>query len=89
MEKVIYKLHFFKKSTGICGDDFKSKIQVDTINLNFLLSLSDLQKFVLPFSGTFVGKFASVTMSNNDIYFIDEKSFVNLSIILNKSLIDI
>ncbi len=51
----------------------------DTINLKFLLSLSDLQKFETPLSGRYVGKFALVTMSNNDKYYIDEDSFADLS----------
>lgn len=81
----MYKLHYFKKSQeGICADDFKNEKEIATINLKLLLSLSDLQKFETPLSGRFVGKFAIVTMSNNDKYYIDENSFVNLSKLLNK-----
>ena len=81
----MYKLHYFIKSqTGICADDFKNAKEVDTINLNFLLSLSDLQTFVTPLSGRYVGKFARVTMSNNDKYYIDENSFADLSETISK-----
>ena len=81
----MYKLHYFRKSqTGICADDFKNAKEVDTINLNFLLSLSDLQTFVTPLSGRYVGNFARVTMSNNDKYYIDENSFADLSEAISK-----
>lgn len=81
----MYKLHYFRKSqTGICADDFKNAKKVDTINLKLLLSLSDLQKFETPLSGTYIGKFALVTMSNNDKYYIDENSFADLSEALSK-----
>jgi hypothetical protein len=81
----MYKLHYFKKSqTGICADDFKNATEVDTINLKLLLSLSDLQKFRGPLTGKYIGKFALVTMSNNDKYYIDENSFVDLSETLSK-----
>jgi hypothetical protein len=81
----MFKLHFFKKSqNGICADDFKNAKEIDTINLKYLLSLSDLQKFETPLSGRYVGKFALVTMSNNDKYYIDENSFADLSEALSK-----
>ena len=45
----LFKIQFFKKSdNGICADDFKNTREVETINLRFLLSLSDLQKFKTP-----------------------------------------
>ena len=77
---MFYKLLYFKKSQdGICGEDFKNKQEIETINLKFLLSLSGLIKYENPFSGCFVGCFATVTMSNNEKYFIDENSFYNVS----------
>lgn len=84
----MYKLHYFKKSqTGICADDFKNAKKVDTINLNFILSLSDLKKFVTPLSRRYVGKFAIVTMNNNDKYYIDENSFAYLLEALGRMLV--
>jgi len=81
---MLFKLHYFKKAEHICGDDFKNKNQIDTINLNHVLSLSELQKFNLPFSGKFVGKYALATMVNNDKYYIKEDSFSELSSALSK-----
>lgn len=82
---MLFKLHFLRKSqNGICADDFQNAKEIDTVNLNYLLSLSDLQKFETPFSGRYVGKFAVVTMSNNDKYYIDENSFLDLSEVLVK-----
>lgn len=81
----MYKLHYFRKSqTGICADDFKNVKKVVKINLKFLLSLSDLKIFSTVFTEKYVGKFAVVTMSNNDKYYIDENSFSDLSQALSK-----
>lgn len=87
---MLFKLNFFKKSqTGVCADDFKNTKYIDTINLKYLLSLSDLQKFETPLSGKYVGEFALVTMSNNDKYYIDENSFADLSKALESCMINI
>lgn len=75
----MHELHYFHKSKkGICGDDFNNKEQSDLINLSFILSLSELLRFELPFSGKFVGEYAVVTMSNNEKYYIGEGSFIGL-----------
>src|SRR5690606_18753900 len=77
---MFFRLHFFKKSNnGICADDFKNKTEIDTINLKMILSLSELLKFETPLSGRYVGKYAMLTMSNNDKYYIHENSFADLS----------
>jgi len=77
---MFFRLHFFKKSSnGICADDFKNKTETDTINLKMILSLSDVQKFETPLSGRYVGDYAMLTMSNNDKYYLHEKSFADLS----------
>jgi len=81
----MFKLEYLRKSqTGICADDFNKAKEIDTINLQYLLSLSDLQKFETPLSGRYVGKFALVTMSNNDKYYIDENAFADLSEVFTK-----
>jgi len=78
-----HQLHYFKKSqNGICADDFTNKEQLDTINLMFILSLSDLLNFDLPLSGKHVGQYALVTMSNNDKYYIWRNSFMYLKNVL-------
>lgn len=81
----MYKLSYLRKSeSGLCGDDFKRPERSDMINLNLLISLSDLQDFELPFSGKFVGKYAIVTMSNNDCYYINEQSYLDFLKVLRK-----
>jgi hypothetical protein len=76
---MFYKLHYFKKSHSICANDLQEKIKVDTINLSFVSSLSDLQKFITPFSNNFSGEYALLTMNNGDRYYIDKKSFEDIS----------
>lgn len=76
---MFYKLHYFKKANSICADDLKETNQIETINLLFVSSLSDLKKFYLPFSGDFRGNYAFLTMNNGDNYFIDEKSFADVT----------
>ena len=72
-------LKYFHTGKGICGDDFKNDEKIITININFILSLSELQTFELPFSGKYIGTFASLTMSNNDVYYLKQESYLELS----------
>lgn len=83
----LFTLTFFCKNPtkGIAGSDFENMEQQVKINLDFLLSLSDIQPFVLPFSRQHVGNYAIVTMSNNDIYYIREKYYYKLNDFLAKS----
>ncbi len=75
----LFILEYFAKSDqGICSNDFKNKDQLVKINLNFVLSLSELEKFTLPLSGGYVDSYALLTMSNNDKYYIREKVFKKL-----------
>lgn len=75
----MYKLSFFiKTDKGICGSDFERPECIELINTNFILSISDLKSFELPFSGTFKGRYALITMSNNDQYYIKEISYKNI-----------
>ena len=84
----MFKLHFILKSqTGICANDLNNENQVEFINLKFLLSISDLLEFHLPFSGDFKGNYAKVTMSNDDAYYINENSFAELSDAISKGSI--
>lgn len=66
----LVQIRYFAEGKGICGDDFKNKDKYITINLNFLLSLSGIERFTLPFSGSFVDNYAIVTMSNGNMYYI-------------------
>jgi hypothetical protein len=80
----MYKLKYFKKSDTICGDDFKLQDEIENINLDFLLSLSEIKNFRLPLSGTYVDNYAVVTMSNNDMYCIRENVFNELKEIIDE-----
>lgn len=77
---MIFSLEFFAKSDkGICANDFKNPPPYCKINLNFVLSLLELIDFTKPLSGDFVKKYAIVTMSNNDKYYILEPQYHTLS----------
>jgi len=80
---MLYKLHYFNKSDGICANDFNNTIKFELINLSFILSISELLDFRTPLSGRFVDKYGVLTMSNNDKYFINEKSFTELNNAIN------
>lgn len=82
---MFYKLHYFQKSKeGICADDFKNEEKTYTINLKMVLSLSDLIEFETPFTRRYVGDYALLTMANDDKYYINERSFQNLTEVLGK-----
>ena len=73
------QLNYFSKSkNGICGSDFENKIQTDSVNENYILSISNIKKFCLPLSGKFVDNYFTVTMGNGDIYYLKENEYVNL-----------
>lgn len=76
----IFGLKFFKKGDGVCANDFESTEQRENINIDFLISVSDIKNFSLPLSGKHVGKFSTVTMSNNDKYHISEEEHERLNI---------
>jgi len=67
--------YFSSSNEGICGNDFKNKNKYITLNLDFLVSLSRLEKFTLPFSGNFVDNFAVITMTSGDKYYIREGQY--------------
>ena len=76
---MFYTLRYFKKSNdGLSGSDFNNNEYAENINLKYLLSFSQILTFTLPFSGKSVGKYATVTMSNNDIYYITQNSLLSL-----------
>lgn len=73
---MFYTLNFLKKIiaksevTGVCASDLKEGESQEMINLEFVLSVSDLLEFKLPLSGDFVCNYGIITMSNNDKYYI-------------------
>lgn len=75
---MFHKINYFKKAKEICADDFNEPNKVDTINLSLVSSLTELQDFRLPFSGTHKGHYALLTMNNGDRYYILTNSFMDL-----------
>jgi hypothetical protein len=76
---MFYNLKYFLKSdNSFCAIDFDNKEKIETINISFILSISDLQMYKLPFSGEEVGNYSIVVMSNNDTFYIKENSFKEL-----------
>lgn len=73
-----YVIKYFKKSDSLCADDFENNDKIEWINLDFLLSLSSLKMYYTPMSGKEIGRYALVTMSNNDKYCIREDEFIEL-----------
>jgi hypothetical protein len=72
----IFELKYFSKSSkGISASDFENEAKNVKINIDFILSLSEIETFKLPLSENFAGKYALVTMSNNDKYYIKENIF--------------
>lgn len=76
---MFYKLYYFKKADSICANDLEEKNKIENINLSLVSSLSDLQRYHLPISGTFKGNYALLTMNNGDRYYINQTSFENVS----------
>lgn len=82
---MFYKLTFIRKNENLlCGADFNLRRKETTINLNFILSLSDVAMFHLPLSGKEVGEYAVLTMSNNDTYCVSKTEYSKLMGEINK-----
>ena len=75
----MYKLKYFKQGKDICGSDLENKDQTDFINLQQVYSLSELKKFHLPLSGTYKGDYAVLSMQNGGMYFLNKKSYEDLT----------
>lgn len=67
-----------KGNGGLCGADFLEEGRKTIINITYILSLSDLIEFTLPISGTAVAYFSMLTMSNGDIYYLNDESYKKL-----------
>jgi len=81
----MYKLQYFTKGNGLCASDLENQQQSENINLQQVSSLSDMKKFNLPLSGTYIGDYAIVNMLNGDVFFIDKVEYVKISKALNCS----
>jgi len=75
---MLYEIGYFKKGKEICGDDFNNRQEIEEINTLLISSLSALKTFSLPFTGKDIGKYAVITMNNNDKYYIDEEQYKNI-----------
>lgn len=85
---VFFELAHFKqvdnvKKDGLCGADFERPDDIETINLNSVLSVSSYGPFKLPLSGKVSGYFALVTMRNSQGYCIRKPAYKDLKKALN------
>ncbi len=80
---MFHKINYFTKGNGMCGNDMDNNY-TDTINISLISSLSELNRFNLPFSNEYKGNYAVLKMNNKDIYYLTENSFLEISAILTK-----
>lgn len=67
--------YFANPTTWICEENFKSKDQTVILNLDYVVSITELETFILAFFGKHGDKYSVVTMRNDDKYFIREKEY--------------
>jgi len=79
----MYKLKYFTTGKGMCASDLENRRQTENINLQQVSSLSDMKKFHLPLSGTYIGNYAVVRMQNGDNFYIDKTEHAKISEALN------
>jgi hypothetical protein len=82
----LIKISFFQKNADLCGADFKNQNKIDIINLDFLLSISEIEAFYTPFTNEFRGKYGVITMSNGDKYYVKEELLDKFRIELGERL---
>ena len=80
---MLHKVKYFLKNEGICGADFENRDRIININKEHVTSLSNLEAFKLPFSGKFVGKYATLNLLDGSTYFIREDEYKKLNESLN------
>lgn len=76
----LIKAKYFVKGESFCADDFNNTDRSIDINPNYVMSLSDLHEFRLPLSNGPVGMFATLIMSNGDVYQLRESSYTQLTL---------
>jgi hypothetical protein len=79
----MYKLKYFSRGI-LCGSNFENGRRTIRINLQHVSTVSEIERFVLPFSNKFVGEYAEVRMQNGDTFFIDPVDHGLLLIELDK-----
>ena len=80
---IMYKLQYFTTGSGMCASDLENQRQTENINLQQVSSLSDMNKFHLPLSGTYKGDYAVVSMQNGDRFYIDKTEHSKITEALN------
>lgn len=70
--------YFYNHSTFSADDLRNNKEDEVRVNPKYILSLTKLKAYRLPFSGEYVGKYALLTMSNNDCYVMREEAYKSL-----------
>ena len=82
----MYRLKYFLKSDYICGSDFENEEKEGLINLEQVSSVSNIEKFYLPLSGSYKGEYAIVSMQNRDRYYINNISLEGITEALLKGV---
>lgn len=77
--------YFETEGIGLCQASFKNEDCFETININCIESLSDLQMFYTPLSGKAVALFATLIMVSGRILYIRENEYHRLISIIAKS----
>lgn len=73
------EIKFFAHSkTGICGADFNNRSRSELINLSYVVSVSDVRLFDLPFSGQHVGEYVQVKMHDGSYYYLSKDHGIDL-----------
>jgi hypothetical protein len=80
MNKPFTLMYFAKRdnsslSKGISANDFEKVEELEHINLGFISSISQIHNFFMPLSGSFVDKYAIVSMNNGDRFYVKENIY--------------
>lgn len=69
---------FHKGDNGISPNMYENVSEVELINLNSILSITNIKKLFKAFSGEFVGEYAIISMSNNENYYIKKGEYLTI-----------
>lgn len=76
---------YFYNQSSFSAEDFRNNKENEVrINPKYILSLTKLKDCALALSGEYVGKYALLTMSNNDCYVMREEAYKSLDTELKK-----
>ena len=79
---MFYELKYFKKSglLVIHDEDFNNRNKVVILNLEHVISISDKQEYWR--GSDHVGDYHYIVISNGDIYFVSNESYLELTDLL-------